>query len=223
MGKPLRLVLWDVDGTLADSQAIIVRSFTMACEALSLAAPARQVILSGVGLSLVESVAHSLPHESPETHQRVADAYREAYLDLHARPDFSESLFPGAREALDALEAEGYLLGIATGKARRGAVRFIAYHGFEGRFITVHSADEGPGKPHPRMCLDALRETGVEAQNAVMVGDTTFDITMARAAGMAAIGVSWGNHTVDALHAAGADQVLESFDPLVEAVARLTA
>ncbi|WP_019646014.1 HAD-IA family hydrolase [Novispirillum itersonii] len=223
MSEPLRLVLWDVDGTLVDTQHIIVEAFTMACQSLSLTPPDAATIRSGVGLSLVESVAHSLPDLSPETHVRMAEAYKEAYLVLHARPDFREDLFPGARQALEDLDAAGYLLGIATGKARRGADRFIAHHGFDGRFITIHSADEGPGKPHPRMCLDALRETGVDAANAVMIGDTTFDIQMARAAGMSAIGVSWGNHDPALLQQAGAHHVIDSFDPLLQIVDRLTA
>lgn len=223
MSEPLRLVLWDVDGTLVDTQHIIVQAFTMACQALSVTPPSAATIRSGVGLSLVESVAHALPDLSPETHARLAGAYKDAYITLHAQPDYSEDLFPGARQVLEDLEQAGYLLGIATGKARRGADRFIAHHGFEGRFVTIHSADEGPGKPHPRMCLDALRETGVEAANAVMIGDTTFDIRMARAARMQAIGVSWGNHDPALLHEAGASHVIDSFDPLLEIVGRLTA
>lgn len=223
MSEPLRLVLWDVDGTLVDTQHIIVQAFTMACQALSLTPPSAATIRSGVGLSLVESVAHALPDLAPETHVRLAEAYKDAYITLHARPDYSEDLFPGARQVLDDLDQAGYLLGIATGKARRGADRFIAHHGFEGRFVTIHSADEGPGKPHPRMCLDALRETGVDAANAVMIGDTTFDIRMARAAKMQAIGVSWGNHDPADLHGAGASHVIDSFDPLLDIVHRLTA
>src|SRR5690606_31267228 len=128
-------------------------------------------------------------------------------------------LFPGARAALDALGARNdILLGIATGKSRRGLAHVLFSHDLEGRFATCQVADDHPSKPHPSMIAAALAATGVAARDAVMLGDTTYDVAMARAAGVAAIGVSWGYHPAAALHEAGAMRILSHFAELPDAI-----
>jgi len=219
---PLRLALLDVDGTLVDSQGIILAAMDMACQSCGVAPPPGEHVRRGIGLSLVEAVAQALPDHDAGTHERIAERYKAAFFDLRAAGTHEELLFPGTLEALVALEEAGVLLGLATGKSRRGIHAFLDKHGFAGRFITLHSADDGPGKPHPAMIHAALDNTGCRPDHVVMVGDTTFDIQMARAARVGAIGVAWGNHPADALHRAGAHVVLDHFEGLREAVDTLT-
>lgn len=219
---PLRLALLDVDGTLVDSQAIIVAAMDAACLVCGVTPPPGEHVRRGIGLSLVEAVAQALPEQDAAAHERIAHHYKEAFFDLRAAGTHAEVLFPGTVEAMDALEAQGVLIGLATGKSRRGITSFIEQHGFEGRFITLHSADDGPGKPHPAMIHAALENTGCLPEHVVMVGDTTFDVQMARAARVGAIGVAWGNHDAEALRGAGAHVVLDRFDGLIGALDELT-
>jgi phosphoglycolate phosphatase len=106
------------------------------------------------------------------------------------------------------------ILGIATGKSHRGVAHLIEKHGFEGWFATVQTSDDHPSKPHPSMIVTALAETGLEPSAAIMIGDTSFDIEMARAAGVGAAGVSWGNHAVDILERSGAHTIANDFSEL---------
>jgi phosphoglycolate phosphatase len=131
-------------------------------------------------------------------------------------------LYPGARAAVERLAAEpGTLLGIATGKARRGLDHLLLAHDLGRYFATAQTADRHPSKPDPSMLLAALAETGAGAGEAVMIGDTAFDVAMGRAAGMATIGVAWGYHPRERLRDAGADMIVESFDALDDALQRL--
>jgi len=113
------------------------------------------------------------------------------------------------------------LLGIATGKSRRGVTHLIEKHGYDGWFTTIQTADDHPSKPHPSMIVAALTETGLEPQAAVMIGDTSFDIEMARAAGAGAAGVSWGNHQVAELQRAGAHTIANDFNELEQHIESL--
>ncbi|KJS39651.1 MAG: hypothetical protein VR70_07665 [Rhodospirillaceae bacterium BRH_c57] len=217
-----RLVLLDVDGTLADSQHNIVAAMEDACRSCGLPMPSARAVHRVIGLSLVEAVATLIPDAGMDTHLRLSEAYKEAFMARRSAPGHQEHLFTGAREAIEELDAAGVLLGIATGKSQRGALTFIERHGLERYFVTVQTADGGPGKPDPRMARDALAETGVAPHLAVMVGDTTFDMMMARSAGIGGIGVSWGNHAPAELHHAGAAAVLDDFADLRAAVDVLT-
>ena len=126
-----------------------------------------------------------------------------------------EPPFPGALEALDELAArDDVLLGIATGKSRRGVDAIMNLHDLHGRFVTIQTADNHPSKPHPSMVATAIAEAGVLPQRTVMIGDTTYDMEMAKAAGARAIGVSWGYHPSESLLATGADALLSTFDEL---------
>jgi phosphoglycolate phosphatase len=220
-GAPLRLVLLDVDGTLVDSLYNICTAMDLACSWLKIPAPPHAHMRRGIGLSLIEAVAQAVPDQPASVHERLAEAYKDAFVEQRARPDHQEHLFPGTIEVLAALDAEGWLMGLATGKSRRGVDSFIERHGFHQRFVTIHTADDGPGKPDPAMILSALANTGCSPQDTVMVGDTTYDMAMARSARVGAIGVPWGSHPVSDLRQAGAQEILDDFAGLPAAVRAL--
>lgn len=218
-GDP-RLVVFDVDGTLIDSQNHIFAAMEHAFGAGAYTLPPREAVLSIVGLSLPEAVARLVPDLSADARAGIVAAYKESFGLMRAGT--LSPLFPGATDALASLRARaGILLGVATGKSRRGLDHVLASHDLTGHFVTAQVADDHPSKPHPAMLLAALAETGTEARNAVMIGDTTYDIEMGRAAGMATIGVGWGYHQTEALVAAGAGQVIHDFEALLPALDRV--
>jgi phosphoglycolate phosphatase len=215
MTAPLRLIIFDVDGTLVDSQGDIVAAMTHAFGAIGAPVPVRSDILGIVGLSLDVAMARLAPDLSGADHVRLTDGYKAAYMDLRKQAGAAQSspFYPGARAALEALNAQpDTLLGVATGKSKRGLDKLLEGHGLEGLFVTRQVADHHPSKPHPSMIHAALRETGVDAANAVMIGDTSYDMDMARAAGVAGIGVSWGYHGRAGLGAARV--IIDSFPAL---------
>jgi phosphoglycolate phosphatase len=218
----LRLVIFDVDGTLVDSQAHIVAAMDAAFTANGLTPPDRARTLSIVGLSLPVAMARLAP-DHPDLTDALVEAYKHAFATLRIENGAALSpLFPGARAALDALRAEDHtLLAIATGKSRRGLLHILDLHDLHRHFQSVQVADDHPSKPHPSMIEACLSDTGVAPDRAVIVGDTTYDIDMARAAGIASLGVSWGYHAPDALIAAGAQDILHSFDALPAALHRI--
>ncbi|MHA6326158.1 HAD-IA family hydrolase [Roseivivax sp. CAU 1753] len=197
MSGDLRLVVFDVDGTLVDSQADILAAMTAAFEGQHLVTPPRAAILGIVGLSLPEAMAELAPGVDAATRARMVAGYKDAYATRRRAVGAAEGapLFPQVRETLDAIHAvPHWLSGIATGKSRRGLDALLDGHALRGRFATEQVADHHPSKPHPAMLQAALSETGVAARHAVMIGDTAFDMAMARAAGLVAIGVTWGYH-----------------------------
>jgi phosphoglycolate phosphatase len=221
----LHLVLFDVDGTLIDSQHMIAAAMGRAFAHCGRTAPSRAETLGIVGLSLEVAMARLLGRaEIDDDARALAAAYKEAFFELRTSAAHQEPLYPGARAALDALAGrDDVLLGIATGKSRRGVRAILDLHDLHGRFVTIQTADENPSKPHPAMILKALAETGVAPERAVIVGDTTYDVDMAGAAGIAALGVSWGYHADAALIRAGAVRVLAHYDDLLPALADLFA
>lgn len=210
--SPLRLVIFDVDGTLVDSQGDIVAAMHAAFGALDMAPPERADILSIVGLSLDVAMARLAPELPGETHQALVTQYKDAYVTAR-RAGHSGPLYPGVSDVLDRLEQRAdWLLGIATGKSKRGLDALLEAQGLTGRFVTRQVSDYHPSKPHPAMLEAALAEAGVDRADAVMVGDTSFDMDMARAAGIYAIGVSYGYHPVSAL--TSADLILDEIGAL---------
>lgn len=215
---PKLLVVFDVDGTLVDSAHVIVAAMSEAYVSHGLVAPTREAIVGIVGLSVAEAIEELSCDEPHHPRDAIADAFK---MIFRARVQVSDpsALYPGAADVIDALwRREGVALGLATGNSRRGVERFIERYGLEGRFVTTQSADDAPSKPHPAMLRQAAAEAGVPAEAVVMIGDTTFDMEMARYAGARAIGVAWGNHPPARLFAAGAERVIASFDELYGAL-----
>jgi len=213
-----RLVLFDFDGTLVDSQHSIVAAFAEACRSHALHDIDPTAIRQQIGLPLAVAIAACVPESHRHRAADVAESYKLAHRALAAREAGHDPLFPGAADALDRLRDCGAVLGIATGKGRRGLVNTLNRHGLFAHFTVLRTADDGPGKPDPFMVQSALAETGIAAGDAVMVGDTVFDVTMARNAGVRSIGVSWGYHERDALAGAGAETVVDSFASLMAAL-----
>ncbi|GJE26117.1 HAD-IA family hydrolase [Methylobacterium organophilum] len=205
----VRLVVFDVDGTLVDSQHLIVEAQARAFAAHGMTAPARREALSVVGLSLGEAFRRLVGDAGPI--DSLSDSYRNAFQALRIDPNYEEPLFPGMGELIERLHARGDVrLGIATGKSRRGVAHLVEKYGWERWFTTIQTADDAPSKPDPTMLRQAMVEAGAEAPMTVMIGDTTYDMMMARDAGVAAIGVGWGYHTPGALYGAGAVTVVDS-------------
>jgi phosphoglycolate phosphatase len=212
------LVVFDCDGTLVDSQHGIVTSMAAAFATEGQAAPMAAAVRRVIGLPLVECVARLGPALDDACHVRIVEAYRAHRRSLGQLGDHEEPLFPGALAALDALAAQGARLGIATGKGRRGLLGVLERHGLAARFVTLQTGDSGPGKPHPAMLERAMEETGCTPAETVMIGDTVFDIQMARNAGTRAVGVAWGYHDPAELREAGAHLLVESFAELARAL-----
>ncbi len=221
----MKLVIFDVDGTLIDSKAFILAAMRAAFEAEARTPPTEAQTLSIIGLSLPLAIARLAPQTDARGVAALVDAYKAAFVDLRARlgGEASAPMYPGARAALERLARSASVLAVATGKARRGLDHTLDGHGLRGFFASTQTADDAPSKPHPGMILNTLRATGFAARDAVMIGDTTYDIEMARAAGARAIGVAWGYHPAEALRAAGASAVIGEFGALDAALADLAA
>ncbi|MEM9551293.1 MAG: HAD-IA family hydrolase [Pseudomonadota bacterium] len=215
MTAPHRLILFDVDGTLVDSQAAIVQAMHAAFDAIRHPVPERPVLLSVIGLSLDRAMQHLTPDLGSSDHARMAEVYKTTFSANRTELGAAHApLYPGARNMLDQLAGmSGHVLGVATGKSQRGLDALIEAHGLGDHFITRQVADHHPSKPHPSMIQTAMDETGADPRDTVMIGDTSFDMEMARAAGVTGIGVSWGYHSAEAL---GVDHVLSTFDDLPE-------
>lgn len=217
----IRLALFDCDGTLVDSQHNICAAMEHAFAESALAPPPRAAIRRAVGLSLIEVVRALLPGAEDARHQRIAQDYKDAFFQLRSSGAMAEEpLYDGIAELLPALIDDGWVLGVATGKSDRGLAHILAHHGIAAHFITLQTADRHPSKPHPAMIEAAIAEAGATPAATAMIGDTSFDIAMARAAGVRAIGVGWGYHPAGELEAAGADVVVDTIPMLAEALAR---
>ncbi|MBS8259994.1 HAD family hydrolase [Roseibium polysiphoniae] len=213
------LVIFDCDGTLIDSQDTILHGLSVGYEAVGLPMPDRRTALSIVGLSLETAFLQLVGAENAHLVPEMAQAYRTSKISRRKSGLDLDPLYPGTREVLDRLGArDDVLLGVATGKARRGVDHMVDVHGLDGRFVTVQTADTSPSKPHPDMVLRAMSETGAEPLRTAMIGDTSFDMEMARAAGAHAVGVTWGYHDRDRLAAGGAHVVIDHFDELYDAL-----
>ncbi len=224
MSADPKLVVFDMDGTLIDSQAIIIAAMRRGFERMGLAPPEDHDTLSIVGLSLREAMIRLAPRSPEPEIAALADGYKQSFIELRREngAEAASPLYPGAREALTRLSREtGTMMGVATGKAMRGLRHALEAHDLGGFFQTLQTADGHPSKPHPSMLTTAMRDAGTV--RGAMVGDTEFDIHMAKNAGLAAIGVSWGYHPVERLREAGADIVIDHFDALDDALGTVWA
>ena len=202
-----RLALFDCDGTLVDSQHSICAAMEACFAEAGLDRPARERTRAVVGLSLVEAMQKMLPEADPATHEALAEGYKGAFQELRAQGAVEEPLFDGIAELIDTLAADGWLLGVATGKSQRGLALCLEAHGLAGRFVTLQTADLHPSKPHPSMIEAAMAEAGAAPATTLMIGDTSYDMAMARAAGAGGIGALWGYHGAEELLRAGAHHV----------------
>jgi phosphoglycolate phosphatase len=219
----LTFIVFDCDGTLVDSQHAITTAMVESFETLGHDAPQHHEIMSIVGISLVPAIARLMPDHEPHVHDAMAESYKTVYGRMRSAGETNEILFDGAHDAVTRLSATDALLGVATGKSRRGAENILREHGLRHHFLSVRTADDGPGKPDPHMLQLAMADVGADPHETIMIGDTSYDMEMARAAGAGAIGVSWGYHPVDVLHASGAHEVIDDFAALDAAVDRVRA
>lgn len=208
----MKLVVFDMDGTLLDTAATITSRVAGAFAAENLPPPPTATIRAWVGMTLEPYMAKLAPGGDADLPRRLVANYRAIAA---AEPNNTMPLFEGAREVLDLLKARGdVFLGIATGKGRLSLDRALADNGIAGHFATIQTPDTNPGKPHPGMLLAAMAACGTDASNTVMIGDATLDVEMAVAAHVPVIGVAWGMHDPRELSAAGAVAIADRIDEL---------
>lgn len=201
----MRCAVFDCDGTLVDSGSTIHRALGLAFAEHGLVLPPREQAQRVIGLSLVEAMAELAPTQGADLHQRMAQTYKDAFVTLRGQREVEEPLYEGILPLLDAMEERGWLLAVATGKSDRGLRHCLLSHGLHARFLSLQTADRHPSKPHPSMTLQALADCGADPHRSVVIGDTGWDMGMAKAAGCHAIGALWGYHDERELVAAGAD------------------
>ncbi|MCS6761151.1 MAG: HAD-IA family hydrolase [Candidatus Devosia symbiotica] len=216
------LVIFDMDGTLIDTQALITEHMAMTFHGLGLEVPSPETSRRVIGLSLPEAMAQLSETDDDVLIGALVEAYRAHYRAGLITDGSREGPFPGALEAVQRLnERDDVLLGIATGNGLAGVHRILALHGVANYFSTLQTPDHNPSKPHPSMVKTAMRETGVGPERTIMIGDTTFDIEMGVAAGCKTIGVTWGYHEPRELIAAGASAMIDRYDQLDGALRQL--
>jgi phosphoglycolate phosphatase len=204
-----RLAVFDCDGTLVDSGATIYRALAETFDLHGLRLPPPRMCRRVIGLSLAEAMAALVPDADAAAHLELAETYKKCFFQARQRGEVEEPLFDGVLELLDALEDDGWLLAVATGKSQRGLRHCLEKHGLHARFLSLQTADGHPSKPAPDMVIAAMADAGAHPSATIVVGDTRFDMAMASAAGAAGIGAGWGYHEPDELLAAGAMAVAE--------------
>lgn len=210
----IRLAVFDCDGTLVDGQHAIIAAMRESFERAGVQPPEPAAVRRIVGLPLEDAVARLSLELDLALCDKIALGYKQAFQEMRENGGYHEPLFPGAVSILDRLRDTGFTLGVATGKSRQGLRITLERHGLLQHFSTLKTSDDGPGKPSPHMLLSAMSDLGAEPHATVMVGDTVFDVEMAKSAGVAAIGVGWGYHERGELRAAGAAALAESFEEL---------
>ncbi len=214
----VRLAVFDCDGTLVDGQADVCWAMERAFARAGLAAPDSQLVRRIVGLSLPVAVRELAPDLAEEQARAVTEYYRSSYRARREVGLLDEPLYDGMAELLTALHGAGWSLAVATGKSDRGLAACLATHGIADLFVSLQTADRHPSKPHPAMLEAALFEAGAAPHQAVMIGDTSFDMAMARGAGVRAVGVAWGYHAPHELLASGALSVAGNVGALADAL-----
>ncbi len=208
------LIIFDVDGTLVDSQNLIYAAQCATFEAHGLPLPSREKVLSLVGLSLTPTFEALVGKDGPVA--ELDATYRKLFNQVLSDPAHHEPLFPAVTETLKSLAARpDVTVGVATGKSVRGIMRVMEQHGWTDLFSTIQTADTHPSKPHPSMLEAAVSETGIDKSRSFFVGDTSYDMSMAVSAGITGIGVDWGYHPVASLREAGASRIISAMEDLL--------
>jgi phosphoglycolate phosphatase len=215
MNKKYELIVFDWDGTLMDSEARIVACMQRAADDARLPVPDAAAARDIIGLGLMEAAQRLFPEAGGRELEDLIEAYRRHWLGNGIQP---ATMFEGARELIGDLHRAGHLLAVATGKSRRGLDQALDETGLGGYFHASRCADETFSKPHPQMLKELLTDLDTRPEAAVMVGDTEFDVQMARSAGVDAVGVAHGVHASDRLLAQGA---ISCFDDLHDLAAWL--
>ena len=218
-----RLAIFDCDGTLVDSGASIYRAVAETFSDHGIAVPPARECRKVIGLSLIEAMQVLVPEASAEEHARLTETYKRKFFEARAGGRVEEPLFDGVAELLDKLESDGWLLAVATGKSDRGLGHCLACHGFGARFISLQTSDRHPSKPHPSMALQAMADAGAAPESTIVIGDTSYDMGMARGAGATGIGAGWGYHDAAELLAGGALAVAEEPLDVLGVIKRLGA
>ncbi|WP_109576223.1 HAD-IA family hydrolase [Aminobacter sp. AP02] len=207
----MKLVLFDCDGTLVDSADIIHGCMVATFREADLPEPTTEATKSIIGLTLDLAIATLLGRPRDAECARLAERYKEHFIAWRQLPSFHEPLYDGIAELIEALSRrDDVIIGMVTGKSRRGVQRVLETYGYEHHFLTIRTADDCPSKPHPAMVLECCAETGIDPASTYVVGDAVYDMQMARSAGARAIGVSWGYHHREGLFATGAHAVLDT-------------
>lgn len=213
----MKLAVFDCDGTLVDGQADVLWAMARAFEQAHLPPPDPAAVRRLVGLSLPVAIRELVPEAEARQQYELVEFYKASFRARREEGLLQEPLYDGIARLLHGLHADGWTLAVATGKSARGLSACLAAHGLTSLFTSLQTADHHPSKPHPAMLEAALFEAGAQPHEAVMIGDTGYDMHMARAARVRAIGVGWGYHTAEELTAAGAQAVARN----VEELARL--
>ncbi|MEL7032100.1 MAG: HAD-IA family hydrolase [Pseudomonadota bacterium] len=208
----LKLAIWDMDGTIVDSREVIQSAMVRTFKALGLAPPHYDATRKTIGLGLKEACQILAPDY--DDLDRLAATYKEAFVANRAKPGFKEPLYDGAVETLRRLADDGWLIAMATGKSHAGIRAIFEMHPLEAFFDTIWCADDGPGKPHPFMCDEAMKAVGAEPHQSLIIGDAIHDIRMGLNAGIHTLGVSWGFGEAQELSEVGAHEVHHDFATL---------
>jgi phosphoglycolate phosphatase len=214
----MRLAVFDCDGTLVDGQADVCWAMERAFTRAGLQAPNNHAVRRIVGLSLPAAVRALAPALADDQITAITEFYRSSFRARREEGLLDEPLYDGIAALLRELHGAGWQLAVATGKSDRGLAACLATHGIADLFVSLQTADRHPSKPHPAMLEAALFEAGADRAEAVMIGDTSFDMLMARSAGVRGIGVSWGYHAPAELRASGAVTVADNVAMLAQAL-----
>ena len=215
----LHLVIFDCDGTLVDGQHLVIAAMKEAFLRHGLEAPDDRATRRVIGLSLKIAVASVLGPEQEHLADEVTETFKVAFHEFRLSNTIGEPFYEGARELVEKLsKRDDVLLAIATGKSLKGVDIMLERESWQNTFVSLQTADSAPSKPNPGMILNAMADSGVSPENTVMVGDTTFDMEMARAANTQAFGVAWGYHDVDLLAQSGAHMIMDDYAALETAL-----